>query len=87
MHKTVTPEDGSLVTVLPADDCLINTELAARICDMSAWSLRQRIARGDGPRVVRLSGSKISIRVRDLKAWIESRATPAASPFPTDDAA
>jgi hypothetical protein len=38
MLKTDTSEDGSPVTVLPADDCLINTELAARICDMSAWS-------------------------------------------------
>jgi hypothetical protein len=77
MHKIDISEDDIPVTVLPADDCLINTEFAARICDMSAWSLRQRIARSDGPRVVRLAANKISIRVRDLKAWIESRATPA----------
>ena len=61
------------ITVLPADDSLISTGLAARICDMSAWTLRQCIARGDGPCVVRLSGSKIGIRVRDLKAWIASK--------------
>jgi len=71
--------EDNRITVLPADECLIGTELAARICDMSAWTLRQRIARGDGPRVVRLSGSKIGIRVRDLKDWIASKETSPAA--------
>jgi predicted DNA-binding transcriptional regulator AlpA len=41
------------------------------------------IKRGKGPPTVRLCGRKIGIRIKDLKAWIESRAEPA----PADEAA
>ena len=61
------------ITVMPADECLISPSLAARVCDMSLWNLRQAIRLGKGPRVIRLTGTKTAIRVRDLKAWITSR--------------
>ena len=47
------------------------------------WTLYDIIKRGKGPPTVRLCGRKIGIRIKVLKAWIESRATPA----PADEAA
>jgi hypothetical protein len=67
------------ITVMPHDDCIIGTKLAAQITDLSEWSLGQAIRAGRGPRTVRLCGRKIGIKVADLKAWIASKETSQAA--------
>jgi len=44
----------------------------ARYCSINEYFLYRLIARGEGPRVVRI-GRRILLRQADLDAWLESR--------------
>jgi predicted DNA-binding transcriptional regulator AlpA len=69
---------NKLPVEIPADlieERVIGIPVAAQIADLSEWSMYDLIKRGKGPPAVRLCGRKIGIRIKDLKAWIESRAT------------
>jgi predicted DNA-binding transcriptional regulator AlpA len=60
-----------------AEDRVITLNEAAQASCLSIATLRRRLAEGAGPRVVRLSERRIGIRVRDLKAWLDARTSPA----------
>jgi predicted DNA-binding transcriptional regulator AlpA len=55
------------------EERVIGIPMAAQIADLNEWTLYDLIKRGRGPPTVRLCGRKIGIRIKDLKAWIESR--------------
>jgi predicted DNA-binding transcriptional regulator AlpA len=70
------PKANKLPVEIPADlieERVIGVSVAAQIADLSEWTLYDLLKRGEGPPAVRLSRRKIGVRVRDLKAWIESR--------------
>jgi hypothetical protein len=58
------------------DDRVVNFDQTAAAANIHPRTLRRYSARGIGPRVTRLSERKFGVRIRDLRAWLESRATP-----------
>jgi hypothetical protein len=79
MTDITTINDQPAIPPLPHDDAIIGTELAARVCNISQWSMQQLIKTGRGPRAVRLTARKLGIRVRDLKDWIATRSVDEAA--------
>lgn len=65
MTETTSP--GSSIQVL-------SIEAAARVAGVSTQTFRRLCKNGNGPQLIRLSPRRIGIRVRDLDAWLASRA-------------
>lgn len=65
-----------------ADDCVIDYVTAAKIAGISTATLRRLIQLGRGPRALHLSERRRGIRLRDLRHWLEERATGAAASLP-----
>lgn len=63
----------TLVSDRLADSQVIDCVSAAKVAGVSLVTFRRLIARGDGPRVVRVSPRRIGVRIADLRAWIEAR--------------
>lgn len=62
-------------------------QAAARELGLHPATLRRMCAKGDGPRLLRLSERRLGIRRRDLDAWVASREVPAQrNPIPANDA-
>jgi len=63
-------------TVLPLnEDLVLGLPQAASNADLSLATLRRLIARGEGPRVTKLSTRRLGIRVRHLREWLDARAS------------
>lgn len=65
MTETTSP--GSSIQVL-------SIEAGARLAGVSTQTFRRICKNGHGPTLIRLSPRRIGIRVRDLDAWLSSRA-------------
>jgi predicted DNA-binding transcriptional regulator AlpA len=61
-----------------ADDRVLTYPQTATVIGSSVETLRRRIAAGDGPVVTRLSGRRLGVRVKHLRAWLDSRAIAAS---------
>jgi predicted DNA-binding transcriptional regulator AlpA len=55
------------------DDRVISFEQAAAVSDVSVPTFRRIIGRNEGPRVTQLSPRRCGVRVKDLRAWLDSR--------------
>ncbi|MFY9771167.1 MAG: hypothetical protein WBG18_26115 [Xanthobacteraceae bacterium] len=64
------------IPAIMLEDRVVRIGDAASTIGVCPETLRRYIVRGVGPRVTRLSERKVGIRIRDLRAWLESRATP-----------
>jgi predicted DNA-binding transcriptional regulator AlpA len=58
-----------------ADERVVSIQVAAEVADLSEWTMYDLVKRGRGPPIVRYSGRRIGVRVKDLKAWIASQLT------------
>ena len=63
---------NTIATFVDPDDAVITLNEAAKVSCLSIATLRRRLAKGVGPRIVRLSERRVGIRVRDLKTWIDN---------------
>jgi predicted DNA-binding transcriptional regulator AlpA len=60
-------------------DCVRTIRVTAQIIGVAEVSLRNLIARGEGPRVTRLSARRIGVLDSDRRSWIAARQEPATA--------
>ena len=69
--------DDLAVAALQTDDMLVNTKQAAKLTNLSVWSLQTYRARGIGPDYFRDDRGRIRYSIGDLKAYLRRhRVTP-----------
>jgi predicted DNA-binding transcriptional regulator AlpA len=61
------------VEAIAADDLILDTPQAAKMCGLSPRTLEAMRADGDGPECIRLSGVSVGYRLGALRAWIQAR--------------
>lgn len=57
------------------DDMVIPKQQAAELMNLSPFTLHRLYRRGEGPKRIQLSTRRVGYRVRDIRAWLEAKAS------------
>jgi predicted DNA-binding transcriptional regulator AlpA len=57
-----------------ADERVLTANEVCTLAHIHRKTLSRYLKRGIGPRTIRLSTQKLGVRVKDMRAWLESRA-------------
>jgi predicted DNA-binding transcriptional regulator AlpA len=66
-------QENPVASIFPPDERVITEREAAAACGIHISTLRRAVAAGKGPAIVRLSERRIGYRIRDLRAWLDTK--------------